>query len=183
MPLIPFILAFLVIAALVLAMPVLLVLRYRAGTARRLGRKWVSTVNLVSMIASTGLFLWVAAITSLWIPRALTYSLVGLTGGCLLGLLGLILTHWEKTPQALHYTPNRWLALFLTLAVTARLLYGFWRVWHAWHTTGPDAAWLATAGIAGSMAVGAAVLGYYLTYAGGVRCRLIFRLPNPRKYV
>jgi hypothetical protein len=171
-PVIAILLVLLFIIALVLSMPVLLVLRYRAGTMRRRARKWVTTVNLVSMIASTGLFLWVAAITSLWVPKALNYSLMGLTGGCLLGLLGLILTRWEKTPQALHYTPNRWLVLLITLAVTARLLYGLWRVWYAWHTTGPDAPWLAAAGIAGSMAVGTTVLGYYLTYSVGIRWRL-----------
>ena len=53
-------------------------------------------------------------------------------GGCLLGLLGLALTRWEHTPRALHYTPNRWLILIITLVVSARLLYGIWRIWHGW---------------------------------------------------
>ncbi|MEY2497642.1 MAG: hypothetical protein QOD12_1198 [Verrucomicrobiota bacterium] len=172
MPLIPFILALLFLFALILAMPLLLVLRYRAGTARRLGRRWIATVNLVSMIISTGLFLWVAAITTFWIRQAFASSLAGLMGGCLLGLLGLTLTRWEKMPHVLHYTPNRWLVLLITLAVTTRLLYGLWRIWHAWHISGPDTSWLASAGIAGSMAVGAIVLGYYLTYSAGVRWRL-----------
>lgn len=172
MPLIPILAALLVVAALVLSMPLLLVLRYRAGTMRRRGRRWAATLNLVSFLLSAALFLWVAAITNLWIPQALNYSLVGLTGGCLLGLLGLTLTRWEKTPQALHYTPNRWLVLLITLAVTARLLYGLWRVWHAWRTTGHDTSWLGAAGIAGSLSVGAVVLGYYLIYSAGVRWRL-----------
>jgi hypothetical protein len=172
MPLIPFILALLVLFALILAMPLLLVLRYRAGTARRLGRRWIATVNLVSMIISTGLFLWVAAITTFWIRQAFAYSLAGFMSGCLLGLLSLTLTRWEKTPQALHYTPNRWLVLLITLVVTTRLLYGIWRIWHAWRAAGPDGSWLVSAGVAGSMAVGAVVLGYYLTYSAGVRWRL-----------
>jgi hypothetical protein len=171
-PLILIFAALLFAVALVLSMPLLLVLRYRAGTMRRRGRRWAATLNLVSFLLSTALFLWVAAITNLWIPKALSYSLAGLTGGCLLGLLGLIVTRWEKTPHALHYTPNRWLVLLITLAVTVRLLYGLWRVWHAWHTIGHDASWLAAAGIAGSMAVGATVLGYYLTYSAGIRWRL-----------
>jgi hypothetical protein len=171
-PLIPLLVALLLVIALVLAMPILLVLRYRAGTIRRRGRKWVATLNLVSFLLSTGLFLWVAALTSLWIPKAFIYSLLGLLGGCLLGLLGLFLTRWEKSPQALHFTPNRWLVLLLTLAVTTRLLYGLWRIWHAWRAAGPDDSWLAAAGVAGSMAVGAVVLGYYLIYSAGVRWRL-----------
>lgn len=172
MPLLPFVLAFLVVIALVLAMPLLLVLRYRTGTTRRRGRRWVATVNLVSFLLSAGLFIWVAALTSFWIPKAFVYSLLGLLGGCLLGLLGLFLTRWEKSAQALHFTPNRWLVLLLTLAVTTRLLYGLWRIWHAWRAARPDDSWLAAAGVAGSMAVGAVVLGYYLIYSAGVRWRL-----------
>jgi hypothetical protein len=168
----PFVVALLFIVALILAMPLLLVLRYRVGTARRMGRRWIATTNLVMMTSSAGLFLWAAAITGLWIPRAFLYSLTGLLAGILLGLLGLVLTRWERTPPTLHYTPNRWLVLLVTLAVTTRLLYGVWRVWHSWRTIGPDGSWLASAGIAGSMAVGALVIGYYFAYAAGVSWRL-----------
>ena len=168
-PLIPFVLALLFLFAMVLAMPLLLVLRYRAGTVRRKGRKWIATVNFASMLVSAGLFLWVAATTTLWVPNALTYSLAGFAGGCVLGLLGLALTRWEHSPPVLYLTPNRWLVLLLTLAVTARLLYGLWRIWHAWRNAGVNDSWLAATGIAGSMAVGAIVIGYYLTYFAGVR--------------
>ena len=171
MPLIPVLAALFFVIAMVLSMPLLLVLRYRAGTMRRRGRRWAANLNLIGFVLSTALFLWIAAITTLWVPKAFVYSLVGLTGGCLLGVLGLTLTHWEKTPQALYYTPNRWLVLLLTLAVTTRLLYGLWRIWHTWRAAGQNDSWLATAGIAGSMAVGAAVLGYYLTYSAVVRWR------------
>jgi fructose-specific phosphotransferase system IIC component len=102
----------------------------------------------------------------------LRYSLFGFMGGCLLGLLGLGVTHWEETPQALHYTPNRWLILIITLVVTARLLYGIWRIWHAWRASGSDTSWLQTAGVAGSLALGAIMLGYYATYSAGLRWRL-----------
>jgi hypothetical protein len=171
-PLIPLVAVLLLVLALILAMPLLLVLRYRAGKARRLGRRWVATLNLVMIVLSAGLFLYVAAITSFWIPGAFRYSLFGLMGGCLLGLLGLALTGWEETPKALHYTPNRWLILIITLAVTARLLYGVWRIWHAWRASGSATSWLEAAGVAGSLAVGAIVLGYYVTYSAGVRWRL-----------
>ena len=170
--LIPLAVALFFIMALVLTMPLLLVLRYRAGKARRLGRKWIATVNLLSLIVSVGLFLWVAAMTTFWIPNAFLYSLIGLATGGILGLLGLALTRWERTPHAMHYTPNRWLVLVITLAVTTRLLYGLWRIWHAWRASGANDSWITAAGVAGSMAVGAIVLGYYLIYSAGVRCRL-----------
>ena len=172
MPLIPLVAVLLLVVALVLTMPLTLFLRYRASTVRRLGRRWVATLNLVMIVLSAGLFLTVAAITSFWVSGAFRYSLFGFMGGCFLGLLGVALTRWEETPRALYYTPNRWLILIIILAVTARLLYGVWRIWHGWHTSGSDTSWLEAAGIAGSLAIGAVVLGYYVTYLAGIRWRL-----------
>jgi len=171
-PLIPIILVLLLVVALVLAMPFLLYLRYRTGTMRRRGRRWVANVNLASFGVSAALLVWVAALTNFWVPHAFSYSLAGLLAGSLLGLLGLALTRWEMTPRGLHYTPNRWLVLLVTLAVVTRLLYGLWRIWHSWRATPSDGSWLASAGVAGSMAVGAVVVGYYLTYFAGVRWKL-----------
>ena len=160
----------LVIAPLAL-MPLSLVLRYRAGTARRQARGWVAIVNVVLLAISTSLFLLGAGLTSIWVPHAFTYSVLGLLGGIALGIVGLWLSRWERGPGSLHYTPNRWLVLGVTLVVTARLLYGFWRGWNTWRHAG-ETSWLAAFGIAGSMAAGAVVLGYYLSYWLGVRRRL-----------
>jgi hypothetical protein len=171
-PLIPLIVALFAVCALVLATPLLLLLRYRAGTARRVARGWVVTVNLLSMFLSAGLFIWIAAMTNFWVPRAFGYSVIGMLTGFLLGLLGLAATRWEKTAMGIYYTPNRWLVLFVTLAVATRMVYGLWRIWHAWRTTGHDTSWLAVAGIPGSMAVGALVIGYYLAYSVGLSWRL-----------
>lgn len=170
MPLIPIVL--LLVLVFVAATPFLLIIRYRLGVARRPARRWIANVNLVSLLASAAIFLWAAAVTNFWVPNAFRYSLIGLIAGVLLGLLGLKVTRWEPTARVLYYTPNRWLVLLITIAVTTRLLYGLWRIWHAWRTTGHDGSWLASAGIPGSMAVGAMVLGYYLTYFAGVRWRL-----------
>lgn len=172
MPLIPLAVALLVIVALVLAMPLLLVQRYRLGKARRKGRRWVANMNVAAFIASTGFFIWAAALTNFWVPMAFSYSLVGILGGVMLGIIGLALTRWEETSRGSYYTPNRWLVLLLTFAVAVRMLYGIWRAWHAWHTRGHDGSWLAASGAAGSLAVGAFVLGYYLAYAAGIARRL-----------
>jgi hypothetical protein len=175
-PLIPLVAALLLVVALILATPLLLFLRYRAGTVRRRARRWVATVNLGTIVLSAGFFLYVAAITNFWVPNAFRYSVFGLLGGCLLGLLGLALTRWEDTPRALHYTPNRWLILIITLAVSARLLYGIWRIWHGWRTAESDTPWLETVGAAGSLALGALMLGYYVAYSAGLWWRLRQRL-------
>ncbi len=172
MPFIPIAVVLLFLVVLVLAMPLALVQRYRLGRARRLARGWVATINLVMLTLSAVIFLWAAALTNFWVPDAFRYSLVGLAGGALLGLLGLAVTRWESRPAGLHYTPNRWLVLAITFAVSARLFYGFWRMWQAWTTSARDTSWLAAAGVPTSLAVGAVVLGYYLIYAMGLRWRI-----------
>jgi hypothetical protein len=159
----------------VVLVPVSLVLRYRAGTARRQARGWIAVLNLIGLAISTMLFLMGAAIANIWVANALKYSLLGLLGGFALGIVGLWLSRWERAPQTLHYTPNRWLVLAVTLLVTARILFGLWRSWHAWHlasTTGADTSLVASFGVAGSLAAGAVVLGYYLSYWLGIRRRL-----------
>jgi hypothetical protein len=153
-------------------MPLSLVLRYRAGTARRMARGWVAAVNVLGISFSAALFLGFAALSTLWVPRALPYSLAGMAAGGLLGLLGLRLSRWEALPRSVHYTPNRWLVLAITLVVTSRIVYGLWRAWHAWRITPDDASWLAAAGVAGSLGAGALVLGYYLAYWMGLWLRL-----------
>jgi len=168
-------LIFLAIALLlapILLMPLSLVIRYRAGTARRQARGWVATLNSVGLVVSTSLFLMGAALTSIWVPHALGYSLLGLLGGIALGIVGLWISRWEHRPDSLHYTPNRWLVLAVTLLVTARVLYGFWRGWHTVQDAAGGPSWVTTFGVAQSMAAGALVLGYYLSYWMGVRRRL-----------
>ncbi|HVL69565.1 MAG TPA: hypothetical protein VM364_20065 [Vicinamibacterales bacterium] len=162
----------LVILALVALIPIGIVQRYRVGTSRQRARGWLVTLNLAGLALSAVLFLVSAAFTSLWVPDAFTYTAGGLAAGGLLGVAGLWLTRWEASIDHLHYTPNRWLVLGITLVVTARLLYGFWRGWATWRAGAEGGAWFVAAGVAGSMAAGAIVLGYYLVYWTGVRRRL-----------
>lgn len=170
MPLIA--LAILIVLAFIALIPFSIIQRFRMGTARRQARRWVATLNLLAIAISVALFLVGALITSQWIPGAFTYTLAGLAAGCVLGLLGTALTRWEYTGGRVQYTPNRWLVLTVTLLVTARVLYGFWRSWGAWRASVESAAWVAASGVAGSMSAGAVVLGYYLIFWVGVRGRV-----------
>ena len=161
-----------VVLALIALMPLTLVQRYRVGTARRLARGWMATINLVGIGLSIALFVTGAAVTTVWVPDAFTYTVMGLAAGCLLGVAGLALTRWEATPRTLHYTPNRLLVLSITLVVTARLVYGFWRSWHTWRAAAGGESWFVAAGVAGSLGAGAVVLGYYFVYWAGVLRRV-----------
>jgi hypothetical protein len=168
-PLIPIFLGLLGLFAFVLvALPFGLVQRYRIGTARRLARGWVVALNCALTSLSIMVFLWGAAVTNFWVRDAFRLSLIGCATGLAIGVLGLLLTRWEGTVRGLHYTPNRSLVLLVVFAVSARLLYGFWRAWNAWQTHAGEESWLAAAGIPGSMAVGGGVIGYYAVYWAGV---------------
>lgn len=169
--LLPLLFVLIVLLASVALMPLALVQRYRVGTARRAARGWIATLNIVGLGISASIFLASAALTSVWVPDALTYTVAGLGAGAALGVVGLGLTRWEVSPGALYYTPNRPLVLALTVLVTARVAYGFWRGLQTWRAGLSGEAWLVTAGVAGAMAAGAVVLGYYLVYWMGVRRR------------
>jgi len=156
---------------LIALLPLSLVQRYRVGTARRPARGWLATINVAALIVSAVIFLISSALTNVWVPNAFVYTLSGLLAGCALGVLGLAVTRWETTPAALYYTPSRVLVLAITLVVTARVAYGFWRGWYAWRAFGDDPSWLVASGAAGAMAAGAVVVGYYLSYWLGVRRR------------
>ena len=165
-------LAVLFVLALVALIPLSLVQRYRMGTSRRRARRWIATINSVGFAFSAAVLLAGAAFTSIWVPDAFVYTAGGLATGCALGLAGLLLTRWEPAAGSLYYKPNRWLVLAITLVVTARLAYGFWRGWETWRMGVGGTSWFAASGAAGSMAAGAVVLGYYLAYWIGVRRRI-----------
>lgn len=169
----PLVLLLLLVPIVVIAlMPVILIQRYRAGKARREARPWVATLNLAVMGLSAVFFLITAAFTTIWIPDALAGAAIGMAIGMLLGLLGLAITRWEPTARSLHYTPNRWLVLIVTLVVSARVLYGLSRSLAAMQA-GIEGTSLVTAfGVPESLAAGATVIGYYLAYNAGLRWRI-----------
>ncbi len=150
-------------------------LRYRAGTARRHGRRWVVIMNVWLTGFSAVFFLFFSFFMSFWLGPSLRFVLVGMAIGLLLGLLGLALTRWEFQPQGLFYTPSRWLALLITVTITARFAYGWWRATHP-HVSGALAGqnWFTGASATQlSLAFAAGLIGYYFMFAIGVRFNLL----------
>src|SRR5207244_1756420 len=141
-----------------------------AGTARRQGRPWVATMNVWATGLSAVLFLFFTFLISFWLGPTLPFALTGMGFGGF-GLVGLMVTRWESHPEGLFYTPSRWLALLVMLAIAARLVYGWW---HAVHRGAPDEQhwFLSASGTQLSVAVAAGLIGYYLVYAIGVRIRI-----------
>jgi len=170
---VPLVLLLLLVPMVVIAlMPLILIQRYRVGKARRQARPWAVTLNLAVMAFSAVFFLASAAFTTIWILRAFTGAAAGLLAGLVLGVLGLAMTRWESTPRTLHYTPNRWLVLLVTLIVSARVMYGLIRAFAVAQTGMSGAALVTAFGVPESFAAGAVVIGYYLAYNAGLRLRI-----------
>ena len=150
-----------------------LALRYRAGTARRQGRRWVATMNVWLTSFSAVFFLSFTFLISFWLGTAFRFALLGICFGAILGLLGLAMTRWESQPEGLFYTPSRWLALLVTLAIAARFVYGWWRTTHSGSSAPGEQNWVMTAsGTELSLAVAAGLIAYYLVYSIGVRLQI-----------
>lgn len=172
-PFIVFALLFFVLLSFSSVVLLSLALRYRAGTARRQGRRWVASLNVWLISFSALFFLCFTLAISFWVGSAFRFALIGMSCGGILGLLGLALTRWEKRSEGLFYTPSRWLALLVTLAIAARFAYGWWRATHSGSSLSGDQYWLVTAsGTQLSLAVAAGLIGYYLVYSIGVRIHI-----------
>ena len=170
-------LVLLIVLASIVLVPITLIQRYRAGTARRRARPWLAVMNVVGVTLSILFFIVGVALASVWVPSAIVYACGGLLGGVVIGMLGLVLTRWDVAGGALHYTPSRWLVLAITLAVTGRITYGLWRSWEAWRSFSGEAAWIAASGVAGALAAAGVILGYYFAYWLGIAWRA-FRSHN-----
>ena len=172
-PIIVFALLLFVLLAFAGVVLLSLALRYRAGTARRQARRWVASLNIWMTSFSAVFFLSFTFLLSFWVDSAFRFALIGMGCGGILGLVGLAMTRWESQPEGLFYTPSRWLALLITLAIAARFVYGWWRATHSGSNAPVDQHWLITAsGTQLSLAVAAGLIGYYLVYSVGVRLRL-----------
>lgn len=152
-----------------LLVPLGLVLRYRAGRARRRAVQWAVTLAAALSLPSLLLFFAAAWTVAHWVEDAALFAAAGWFAGLATGMAGLMLTRFEPTPGGLYYTPNRWLVLALTLIVAARVVVGLWQAAHAWDAAATTA-WLPRQG--GLFAVGGLLLGYYQAYTLGLRRRL-----------
>jgi hypothetical protein len=169
----PLLVLLLLLPVIIVALtPLLLIQRYRAGAARRLARPWITTLTIAAMVFSAAFFLASAGLTAIWIPHALSGATIGILIGMAAGAIGSLLTRWEPTVRSLHYTPNRWLVLAVTLIVSGRVAYGFFRSFEA-ATAGLSGVHLVSAfGVPESLAAGGIVIGYHLSYNLALRWRI-----------
>lgn len=157
-----------------LLLPLGLWQRYRRGRARKRAQAWAVRFNAWLMLVSAAVFALTAWLVGYWIDAALSYALIGLAVGVVIGIVGLWLTRFEFAQShrgLLVYTPNHWLVLVLTGLVALRIGYGLLHGWQWMRGEGDAAIWLAQQG--SLLAVGGVLLGHYLAYAWGLRQRLL----------
>jgi hypothetical protein len=171
-------LAVLVVLLIIVVVPISIVQRFRGARRRRPALGWVASLNLAAVSVSAVVLMAGAYVTGRWIPETLPFTIAGLGLGSLLGALGLALTRWEYVGGRMHYTPSWWLVTTVTLVVTARVLYGFWRSWQTWRASIDAMAWVSASGLETSMSAGAVVLGYYLVFWAGVHARVRGHIRN-----
>ncbi len=159
-----------VLALWALLLPLALIQRYRYGKARRRAQPLTVRVNAWLLLGSAPLFLLGAWIGGFWVVGALSHAAAGLGAGVAVGIVGIWLTRFERTPQGLFYTSPAWLVLLLTTLVAARIALGFWQMLQRWQAAGSLPALLADH--AGLFAVGGLLLGYARAYAWGLKRRL-----------
>lgn len=169
----PLILLLVLVPLLVIALtPVLLIQRYRAGTTRRPARRWLVMLAVVSTSLSALFLLFTSAFTNIWITDAFGDTALGLAAGCVLGVIGLLVTRWEATPGSLHYTPNRWMVLAITLLIAGRILFGMYRAAAAAEAGLSGTQVVGSFGVAESLGAAGLVIGYYLAYNTAVIWRI-----------
>ena len=118
-------------------------------------------MNVWATSFSAFFFLSFTFLVSFWVESAFRFALIGIGVGGILGLLGLAMTRWESESERLFYTPSRWLALIVPLAIVARFAYGWWRATHSASSASSGQNWLIAASRTQlSLAVAAGLIAY-----------------------
>jgi hypothetical protein len=122
-------------------------------------RPWitVSVLPIVSLLLVS---------TSIAQPMSTLALATGAAVGIGLGVYGLRMTRFDKTPQGLFYTPNAHLGIALSLLLVGRILYRFIQVYSASGSVAGPQVNYATTPL--TLLIFGTLAGYYVTYAVGL---------------
>lgn len=140
--------------------------RLYARFRRMVGRQRLSRVRPWLTVCLFPLLVVVLLLGSIAQPVAAVALLAGLAAGAALGVYGLRLTQFERTPIGLFYTPNAHLGIALSLLLVLRLGYRGATLYFAAGTADP--ATMATLGSPLTLLIFGTLAGYYVTYAAGL---------------
>ena len=152
-------------AFLIVGVAILIAWRMYSRVRRLIGRQRLSRVRPWVSVTLFPALVLLLAFASLAHPEGIAALVVGLAAGAALGMWGLKLTKFERTPEGLFYTPNLHLGIGLSLLLAGRILYRLGQVYlgvSAGGTSIDFARSPITLVIFGTLA------GYYVRYAIGL---------------
>ncbi|MDB5882495.1 MAG: hypothetical protein JWP43_2373 [Ramlibacter sp.] len=159
------------VAALLALLP-LVAWRMYARMRRMIGRQRLTRLRPWLTLLMFPLLLALLAVAARAHPERLWFLGIGVALGGAVGVFGLKMTGFERTPQGLFYTPNAYLGIGLSLLLIGRVIYRLVEVFVLGVVPAPAepnefAITPLTLGVVGLLA------GYYIVYAAGlVRGRL-----------
>ncbi len=143
--------------------------RFYSRIRRMVVRQKLSKVRPWITVCAFPVLLVLFAASSIAQPLSLAALLGGTAVGVGLGIYGLRLTRFEKTPEGLYYTPSAHLGIALSVLLIGRLGYRAMQVYSS--TDAGYAPQVPAAGLASSpvtLLIFGALAGYYVAYAIGL---------------
>jgi hypothetical protein len=142
------------------------------GVARHPGGAWASTVLAVSFLIAAAALLGATVELGRLAPKARPAVMGALGIGVLVGLLAFTLSTWQNHRGIVYFHPNQRVTLVITGLTMLRIAYGLWLLWSASGSVSVDRRWMASVGMAGTLAAAAVLTGYGLGFWGAVRARI-----------
>jgi hypothetical protein len=145
---------------------------YRVGVARHPQGAWASTVLAISFVVAAMALMGLATELGRLAPKAQPAVLGAFGIGVLVGLLAYTLSTWQNHRGVVYFHPNQRVTLVIASLTMLRIAYGLWRIWSASGVASVDRRWMASVGMAGTLAAAALLTGYGLGFWGAVRLRI-----------
>ena len=148
---------------------VFVVWRFYSRIRRMVVRQQLSKVRPWITVCAFPVLLALLAASSIAQPLSLEALLGGTAVGVGLGIYGIRLTRFEKTPEGLYYTPSAHLGIALSVLLIGRLGYRAMQMYSfsdAGYTPPPPGAGIANSPV--TLLIFGALAGYYVSYAVGL---------------
>ena len=145
---------------------------YRVGPARHPEGAWASTALVASFLVAALALAGAVAELGRLAAKAQPAVMGALVIGVLVGLLAYTLSTWQNHRGVVFFHPNQRVTLVIVSVTLLRVAYGLWRIYSAPGVPTVDRRWVASAGVAGTLAAAALLTGYGLGFWGAVRVRI-----------
>jgi len=146
--------------------------RVYSRVRRNIGKQEVQPKRLIARLVIFGVVAGLILLVSLAHPAVLLGFGVGILLGTVLALVGLKLTHFERTADGHCYTPNTYVGVALSILLVGRIAYRLTVLYSASpSTTGQPPPGFARSPL--TLAMFGLLVGYYFVYYIGLllRCR------------